>query len=71
MTSFPALSKRHCTNDWLSSPVNLIDPQNSTDMYHLGIDARSNSVASVSCGLAAEQVEQPSEASDPPTCIIR
>ncbi|KAK2047948.1 hypothetical protein LZ31DRAFT_89653 [Colletotrichum somersetense] len=64
MASFPALSKRHCTNDWLSSPVNFIDSRNSTDMYHLCIDARSNSVASISCGMAAEQVEQPSEASD-------
>ncbi|KAK2059997.1 hypothetical protein LY76DRAFT_429232 [Colletotrichum caudatum] len=64
MTSFPTLSERHCTKDWLSPPVNLIDSRNGADMYHLGIDARSNSIPSISRELAAEQAQQPCEASD-------
>ncbi|WDK22716.1 hypothetical protein CGRA01v4_14006 [Colletotrichum graminicola] len=63
MTSFPALSKRHCTNEWLS-PASFTDSKTGTDMYHLGIDARSSGIASITRALAAEQVEHPSEASD-------
>ncbi|KAK2000729.1 hypothetical protein LX36DRAFT_404676 [Colletotrichum falcatum] len=57
ITSFPALSKRHCTNDWLSPPMSFMDSKSGTDMYHLGIDARSRSIASITRGLPEKQLD--------------
>ncbi|KAK1988161.1 hypothetical protein LZ30DRAFT_766223 [Colletotrichum cereale] len=65
MTSFPALSKRHCTNDWLSPPTSFVDSEDVTDMYHLGIDARSGSIASINRGLTKYHVEDAKSHKDP------
>ncbi|KDN60299.1 hypothetical protein CSUB01_09025, partial [Colletotrichum sublineola] len=65
MTSFPALSKRHCTNDWLSPPANLFGSKDGTDMYHLGIDARSGSMASITRVPAEEKVKDAASNENP------
>ncbi|TQN71318.1 hypothetical protein CSHISOI_04165 [Colletotrichum shisoi] len=59
MTSFPALPKRHCTNEWTSSPASFIAPENDTNMYHLGIDARLGSIAPIECEVAEEPAKEP------------
>lgn len=58
MTSFPALPKRHCTNEWISPPASFIAPENGSNMYHLGIDARLGSIAPVDCEVAEEQASE-------------
>ncbi|WQF86441.1 hypothetical protein CDEST_11455 [Colletotrichum destructivum] len=57
MTSFPALPKRHCTNEWISPPASFIAPENDTNMYHLGIDARLGSIAPIDYEVAKEQAK--------------
>jgi hypothetical protein len=46
--SFPALKKRHCTNDWLIPPAGTPGPDDSpakADLYALGIDAHTGASA--------------------------
>ncbi|KAK1724916.1 hypothetical protein CaCOL14_010611 [Colletotrichum acutatum] len=51
ITSFPSLPQRHCTSEWLSAPATLIplehEDKDKVNMYHLGIDARLGSIASI------------------------
>jgi len=61
LESFPALLKREGTQDWLSPPAELASTppaQETDDMYHLGIDARSGSVAPVPTVVIEEPVKQ-------------
>ncbi|KAJ0165905.1 hypothetical protein CTA2_9531 [Colletotrichum tanaceti] len=55
MTSFPALPNRQCTNEWISPPASFDARENGTNMYHLGIDARLGSIATIDCEVADEQ----------------
>lgn len=61
LESFPALLKRDDTEDWLSPPADLSTTppgQERDDMYHLGIDARSGSVAPIPTVVIDEPVKQ-------------
>lgn len=57
IVSFPALQRRHCTNDWLSPPAATPAAmgRSETNLYNVGVDAHTGPHGFFACQPAAER----------------